>query len=127
MGRCGWIGFDMFCEYSDLVSRRNSQIFSKYSGSLKSRPTTNVNSKASEFKADGDTKINSVGVFPKLKYEAASTSSVITDLAFTINDPVDIADLGNDYNVLYDSKPSIISQLLKKNEQAWTTQNPLEQ
>ena len=31
MGHCGWIGFDMFCEYSDLVSGRNSRISSKKS------------------------------------------------------------------------------------------------
>lgn len=33
MGHTGWIGFDMFCGYNDLVSSRNSRIFSQASRS----------------------------------------------------------------------------------------------
>ena len=29
MGHCGWIGFDMFREYNELVSGRNSRIISR--------------------------------------------------------------------------------------------------
>ena len=28
MGHSGWVGFDMYCEYSDLMSARNSRIYS---------------------------------------------------------------------------------------------------
>ena len=28
MGHSGWVGYDMYCEYSDMVSRRNSRIYS---------------------------------------------------------------------------------------------------
>ena len=28
LGRSGWVGLDMFCEYSDLMSARNTRIYS---------------------------------------------------------------------------------------------------
>ena len=31
MGHSGWIGYDMFCEYSELIQGRNSRILSQRS------------------------------------------------------------------------------------------------
>ena len=28
VGHSGWVGYDLFCEYTDLVSNRNSRMFS---------------------------------------------------------------------------------------------------
>ena len=33
IGHSGWIGFDMFCEYNELVYRRNSRIISRTNSS----------------------------------------------------------------------------------------------
>ena len=38
MGTSGWIGFDMFKEYADLVSGRNSSIYSRSVASKRSLP-----------------------------------------------------------------------------------------
>ena len=48
IGRSGWVGYDMYCEYNDMMSARNTRIYSEISQSAMTDVTGQFNHKVDD-------------------------------------------------------------------------------